>query len=269
VAASGQVVIFLDADDVLEPHAAAAVVAAFAEQPAAARVIFRLRAIDEHGRPSGELRPPPDVPLPNGDVRRPVLEFADDLAWPATSGNAFAAWALARVMPLPIGEAVGADMWLHPLVPLLGPVAALEEPLGGYRIHAMNRHHRARLRGDTSATIVRRSLAAHAVLDGLARELGYGPAHPRSAILAAHRLSSLCLGTRDEHPIRGDSRRRAVGDGLRATIGRTDLRPARRALLTAWFLAAALAPAPAFQVLAEALLLPERRPRVLRRLLRR
>jgi Glycosyl transferase family 2 len=268
--ARGQIVMFLDADDVLDAHAAAKVVAAFAVQPAAARVIFRLRAVDEWGRATGELRPPTDVSLPNGDVRARVLRFADDLAWPSTSGNAFAAWALRRVMPLPVdGDPVNADMWLHPLTPLFGVVTALEQPMGVYRIHAANRHHRDRLQSDTSAAILRRSLAAHAALDRVARELGHGPARPHSVTLAVHRLSSLCLGTPEAHPLRGDSRRRALGDGLRAALGRTDLRLARRAVLGGWFLVAAVAPAPAFRLLAEFLLLPERRPRVLRNLLRR
>ena len=122
----GDAVLFLDADDELHPGTAAAVAEAFAATPSASRVVFRLEVVDDAGRANGAIVPSAQVALPNGDVRRAVLAFADDLAWPPTSGNAFATWALRRVMPLPLDDdPTGADSWLHPVTPLLGRVLAL------------------------------------------------------------------------------------------------------------------------------------------------
>jgi hypothetical protein len=248
----GDIVLFLDADDELQPGTAVAVADAFAATPGASRVVFRLAVIDEAGRPNGCVVPSAGVALPDGDVRRAVLAFADDLAWPPTSGNAFAAWALRRVLPLPVDDdRVGADMWLHPLIPLLGPVVALERVGGNYRLHGANAHTGAGLDVGRSRQILRWASAVHAQLDRLARELGHGPARPRSVTLAAHRMVSLRIGG-PGHPITGDSRRRALAAGLRAAHGRTDVPARRRMGYALWFVAAAVAPPAVVRALAEA-----------------
>jgi glycosyltransferase involved in cell wall biosynthesis len=250
--ATGDAVLFLDADDVLEPGIATDVVHAFATHQDAARVIFRLRVVDARGRPTGAYIPSKAVPLPVGDVRLQVLSFPDDLAWPPTSGNAFAAWALRRVMPLPRDDdPTGADTMLHPLVPLLGPVVALDRVGGGYRLHDRNTHLRARTDTERSQMILRRARSAHVSLDRLARELGYGNARPQSVTIAAHRLISLRL-SRSRHPIADDNRWAALGAGLRAARNRTDVGHLRRAAYAAWFIAAAMMPRRVLRLLADA-----------------
>jgi hypothetical protein len=257
-AATGDAVLFLDADDVLDRGVGEAIVAAFAAQPQAARVVFRLRVVDERGEPTGACVPAAGRPLPVGDVRASVLRFADDVPWPPTSGNAFAAWALRRVMPLPLDDdPTGADSLLHPVVPLLGPVVALDHAGGAYRLHGANAHLRERLDVDRSRALLRRARVAHARTDALARELGYGGAAPRSVTLAAHRLISLRLGGAG-HPVSGDSRRRVLGAGIRAALGRTDVTPARRGAFAVWLLAATWAPPRVVQILAESALQPVR-----------
>ena len=94
-AAGGDVVMFLDSDDVLDAGTVSAVSKAFASEPRPARVVFRLGIIDADGNPTGGLVPARHSELPCGDVRARVLAFPDDLAWPPTSGNAFAALGLA------------------------------------------------------------------------------------------------------------------------------------------------------------------------------
>ena len=232
---TGDVVLFLDADDALYPGTAAAVAAAFADHPGAARAVFRLDVVDGDGRSSGACVPPAAKPLPHGDVRQEVLTHPDDLPWPPTSGNAFAAWALRRVLPMPDdGHRTGADMWLHPLIPLLGPVVALDEPGGLYRLHGANEHGRAQLDVERSRVILRRARIAHGALHTLARELGLGPATPRSITIAVHRLLSLRLAGAG-HPVAGDTLRRALGAGLRAAHARRDVGRARRAAYAGWF----------------------------------
>jgi glycosyltransferase involved in cell wall biosynthesis len=266
VNATGDVVFFLDADDMLEPGIVEEVSRAFTRNPGTSRVVFRLQVVDEDGRPTGAYVPSEQMPLPSGDVRTQVLAFPDDLAWPPTSGNAFAAWALRRVMPLASDEdPTGADSALHPLIPLFGPVVALDRVGGSYRLHRSNTHLRARFDVERSRIILRRAQKAHSSLDRLAQELGYGRARPRSVTIAAHRLISLRLGG-PGHPIADDNRWSALRTGLRAARGRMDVGRRRRTMYAAWFLAAAVAPRRAVGALAAAALQPTAAPPFLRRL---
>ena len=52
---AGDVVIFLDADDVLRPEAAALVASTFAADPRVVKVQYRMEVIDEGGCPSGVI----------------------------------------------------------------------------------------------------------------------------------------------------------------------------------------------------------------------
>ena len=58
--------IFLDADDVLHPQAAARVAAAFAEDESLTRVQFRMDVIDAEGRATGVIKPAEHLPMPQG-----------------------------------------------------------------------------------------------------------------------------------------------------------------------------------------------------------
>jgi hypothetical protein len=268
-AVSADVVLFLDADDLLHPDTAAAVARGFVAEPAAARAVFRLEAVDASGRRLGHLVPSAQVPLARGDVRRQVLDFGDDLAWPPTSGNAFATWVLRRVMPLPLDDdPTGADLYLHALTPLFGPVIELPGVGGAYRMHGGNAHHRERFDVARSRVILERARRAHAALDRTARELGYGAARPRSVTLVAHRLVSVRLAP-EQHPIPNDRRWEALAAGFAAAFGRRDVSIRVRGLYGVWLCLAALAPVRWVPLLADLFFLPERRGRALRWLNRR
>jgi Glycosyl transferase family 2 len=268
-AAGGNVILYLDADDFLEPHIVAQVTAAFRRVPATARVVYRLAIVDEAGRRTGELIPPGDVAFPDGDVRQQVLDYGDDLAWPPTSGNAFAAWALRRVMPLPVtDDLTGGDFWLHPTIPLLGPVVALDTIGGAYRAHGSNYAFRPGLDVKRSRQIISRACRVHPRLRDLARDLGYGDRQPQSVTLAAHRMVSLRLGG-SGHPVCGDTLVRVLQDGIRAAWHRRDAGLLRRVMYATWFVMAAAAPRAAVPQVAESFFIPSKRRSHLRRLLRR
>jgi glycosyltransferase involved in cell wall biosynthesis len=139
-ATSGDVILFLDADDVLLPGAAAAAAAA-AERVTdgnLSQIHWRLLDIDGHGKPSGETTP--SEPLADGDLLDDLLSDGP-LQWssPPTSGNAWPRGYLVRVMPVPEAEfRLSADAYLMALAPLYGRLTAIEPAQARYRRHGSN-----------------------------------------------------------------------------------------------------------------------------------
>jgi Glycosyl transferase family 2 len=267
---SGDVVMFLDADDVLEPVAVARVAAAFASRPGLARVHWPMRVIDADGADTGILKPSDSLRLPAGDLRGRTLSTPFDTVWMATSGNAFAREALEKIAPVPLEFRICADWYLVHASSLVGPVHAIEVPLSRYRVHERNNYERsgavvdlAQLR-TTIATAgrTRRHLLRLAERMRLPRRCDAGPSFSD----VGNRTISLRLD-RSGHPLPDDSRLRLVGLGALALWRRGG--PAGFVLgAFGWLLGAAFAPGPAVPSLARAFLDPAGRPSWLRRLAR-
>lgn len=138
----GDVVIFLDADDLLGSQAVATVSEAW--QDDWSKLQFPLWIIDAAGGRTGRM-PPPDCPLPTGDLLPELLRLGT-YHWMPTSGNAYARAVLEQIMPMP-AEAfrISADLYLSVRSVRFGPVGKLDEPLGSYRIHGANRFNSNRL----------------------------------------------------------------------------------------------------------------------------
>jgi hypothetical protein len=135
LACSGDIVMFLDADDWLYPQAVQRIVAAW--RPGQSKVHFRLDLVDELGVKI-DIHPAPEVRLDTGDVVPLMLEFGR-YETVVTSGNAFARAALAANLPMPEEPfRIAADGYLVTVVPFHGPVATIEECLGAYRVHGAN-----------------------------------------------------------------------------------------------------------------------------------
>jgi glycosyl transferase family 2 len=258
----GDVVMFLDADDVLRPEAAAEVAAAFAADPEAVKVQFRMDVIDAEGRPTGEIKPPEHVPRPNGDVRGDELASPFDLAWMATSANAFRLSALRRILPIPEGAfRTCADWYLVHLMALLGPVVSLDSVCGSYRIHGANNYEPqvSELDLDHLRETIQYSASTSAELLKLAARLGLPrPEQILSLADLANRMISLRLQP-DRHPIAGDSALGLVRDAARASRRRGNVSAAMKAMFVAWFAAMAVAPRPLAHKLAGWFLFPQQR----------
>ena len=243
----GEVIIFLDADDVLCPHVAGAVVGALQANPGAVKVHFRLEIIDASGCGTGQVRPPWHQPLPSGDLRGLLRTCPDDIRWQPTSGNAFTASVLRRVFPVPEAVyAICADYYLVNLPPLFGTVVALAEAGGGYRVHGANSHHTASFSLKQTRRIITQTVHTHQYLKQTADTLGLPgfPADPNAVpalSFLAHRLVSVRLEPA-LHPIPAD-RPWALGrHGVEAALRRSDLTWPARLLRAAWFAAVAVAP---------------------------
>jgi glycosyltransferase involved in cell wall biosynthesis len=268
----GDVVIFLDADDVLRPDAAAAVARAFAREPRAVQVQSRLEVVDAAGRRTGAVKPPLDVPLPSGDLAAAKLTFPFDMVTVGTSGNAFRTDAVRRIGPIPERAfSRCADWYLVQLVPLLGPVAALEQVTASYRVHGDNSYEPqgAELDLDHVRQTIAYAAATRPALEGLADELGLR--RPFERILSVSDLANRLVSLRLEpqrHPFAADSAVSLAWGGTRAARRRFDVPPLMKIAFTGWFWAVAAAPRPVVVRLALLFLFRERRGEV-GRLLRR
>jgi glycosyltransferase involved in cell wall biosynthesis len=260
---TGDVVIFLDADDTLAPNAASLVAAAFAEDPRVVKAQYRMEVIDETGRRTGIVKPAPHLPLPQGDVARAELIFPFDLVWLATSGNAFRADALRRIVPIPERDfASFPDWYLVHLTPLLGPVVSLTEVAAFYRVHDANSYEQAepRLDLDHVRQTITYAAATTRALGDLGDELGLE--RPKGAILSVSDLANRLVSRKLDaarHPNPSDSVWRLAIAGSRAAHRRFDVSISMKILYIAWFMATAVAPRALARTCAELLLFPERR----------
>lgn len=259
---SGEIILFLDADDVLLPETGRRVCAAFNANAGAAKVQYRMAIIDEAGIRTGQLKPPRHLPLPSGDLRKQVLSFPFDLTWMATSGNAFAARVLRQILPMPEAEyRILADFYLSHLTPLFGAVVFLDEVGAGYRVHRANHYEvaAAALNLDQVRQTIVYAQRTQGHIKHFAEQLGLSPpAAERSVSLLANRLVSLKFEPA-QHPLAGDSVWRLFVLGILAARHRFDVSPALRLLFGSWFVATALAPTPCARWLAEWFLFPEKR----------
>jgi Glycosyl transferase family 2 len=135
----GDVIFFLDADDILLPQAVTRVVPRLMVE-GVSKVHWPMWLIDAHGEKMGGTRPS-EVP-PEGDFRAQVLERGPlNVASSPTSGNAWSRTLLEHILPIP--EAMPyyrscADEYLYNLAPVFGYVRTLVEPQGCYRLHGNN-----------------------------------------------------------------------------------------------------------------------------------
>lgn len=139
----GEVVNFLDADDMLHPDAARHALTAF-DDPSVSQRLAPLDMIDAEGNRTGRIFP--DHPLPSGDLRARTLAFGP---WAyqvvPTSGNFWARWYLEKVLPIPPEFTVGGDEFLSSVAALYGLLASDSRPVGCYRGHGGNVYWRDRI----------------------------------------------------------------------------------------------------------------------------
>jgi glycosyltransferase involved in cell wall biosynthesis len=130
-ACTGDCVLFLDSDDVLEPEAVAEAMKVW--RAGFSKVHFPLRIVDESGRATGGCVP--RAPLPQGALAGELLETGMYVS-PPNTGNIFSRRFLDEVMPMPERDWVyGPDCYLVFLAPFFGDVGAVQRPLGLYRRH--------------------------------------------------------------------------------------------------------------------------------------
>ncbi|MDP8909467.1 MAG: glycosyltransferase family 2 protein [Chloroflexota bacterium] len=269
-ATAGDLVLFLDADDVLCRDVAAAAVEALSNRSGAARAVFRAEVIDAAGMPTGRVEPSPHLPLSGGDLRSATLTHPFDLVWPPLSAQVFTRSALAKIMPIPESDfRTLADWYVAHATSLVGDVVAVERVGVRYREHGANAHFCGAavlcLEQIRSSIVHEERVALH--LERIGRIRGHIPARrtERSTATVARRLISLRLD-RERHPIDSDRRSALVLDGICSIRRRSDLGWRVRGAMMGWFFLLGVAPRALARRLGELFVQPSRRGPLVRRL---
>ena len=269
---TGEVVLFLDGDDVLYPDALARICSNF--RPGVAKVQGRLDVIDEDGRPLGRQTPP--MAMLSGDLVSVVLRHGWYPA-PPTSGNAFARATLDALLPVPEeytrlskadGQLTVSDHYLSVLAALEGEIVSLPEPIGAYRLH------RTATPRQPAALVAeaRRRIACTIALAGIVARRAAGRGLAASAALALgtpnhvkERLASRVVDP-PGHPVASDTRLGLVRAGIAAAwcVPWSPLR--MRVTQSLGFIALASLPPIAIAPILALLLTDSERPRWLSRL---
>ncbi|WP_267548924.1 glycosyltransferase [Rhizobium rhizogenes] len=237
---SGEIVLFLDADDYLYPNAVSDVVDAWEENTA--QVQFRLHIVDEQMHVK-DVFPPAELPFDSGDVTSKLLRKGR-YQTTVTSGLAFKRSVLNSVMPVPEQDfRQGADGYLATVAPLHGEVTSIEECLGAYRIHGANHSVFADKLGQRARWRIEHDFRRLEALSGQATEVGLevpDDAGLHDPVHIEERLASLCID-RARHPVASDSRLSLAAAGAVASLEMNASRR-RRAMLAAWFLSVGILP---------------------------
>jgi hypothetical protein len=263
----GEIVFFLDSDDVLLPTIVQHVVRVFEADASLAKVHYRMAVIDVFGRHTSSEKPPQHITMLDGDLRRHYLTFPDDVWRLPTSGNAFPAWLLRRICPIPEAEyLVCADTYFTHLAPLFGRVQFLDDVGACYRLHGGNSYEVA----DTmlNLTRIRRDITlscqTHKHLSRFAHAQGFAPApNPAHEILSVSYIVNRMISVKLQpmrHIVPGDTPARLLVLGIQSSMRRFDVSPPLKGMYILWFALMALAPYPIAWRLSVWMVFPQTRP---------
>ncbi|WP_185961545.1 glycosyltransferase family 2 protein [Telmatospirillum sp. J64-1] len=270
-AAKGDMIYWLDADDVVAPDALlqAAPLIGRGDVP---KVQFRLEAFDGQGRSLGTSYPNYPDNLTPDKVLKDVLTTAL-YPCPPTTGNIYARWFLEKLIPLPTDVFDGADGAFNTVAPLYGKVETINRVLAYNRSHDGNYWGQGHLKPEMFKVMIKHDLAREAKLreyleqTGSLYKLPKGRLNDRAVLHLQYRLSSLRL-LPEQHVVPDDTVPALLLKGLRACATSPNIKFMQRLLAAAWFIGMALAPRPLTKQLAVLRFNSFARPRLLTRLLR-
>ena len=194
--------------------------------------------IDAEGREIG-TEPRAGEKLPAGEVW-PAFIHDGRYTTPAMSGSAYARWVLEKVLPMPEPPYVyAADACLNNCVVFHGPLTAIQEPLGIYRVHGNNDSLGNVLSADVRRVryLMAREVQNDAVFAAELRRLGIGRC-TEARYRYHQRLKLRALSwkiDRAQHPKTGDTAASLARMAFRAVWGARRLPLKERMLQTAWF----------------------------------
>ena len=240
-ASSGDIIVFLDADDVIEPAFAQEIAAVWNKRVSKAQV--QMSRVDVDERPLDSFVPRlAAVPTP---VQIRDWEAATgEYPTPPGSGNAYARSFLERFFPIGPEHDSFTDSTCLVMAPLLGDIVTVAKPLVRYRQHGANDSRLDNSDANFGREILRALKRQHSS-QMICAELGM-PAPPqrdlrRGRFLLQLRTASFRLAPRT-HPFPGDGYLPILLDALRSPFGSGFEPASRRIMIALWSAATLLAP---------------------------
>ncbi len=242
-ASQGDVIVLLDADDYLFPHALNTLANAWGQSDKTAQVQCRLNLVGPQGE-AIDLYPAPEIAFDQGDVRS-LLRQRGRYSTTVTSGISFHRRVLSQILPIPEADfRISADGYLVSVAPFYGPISAVEIAIGARRKHQNNfwaplgttvcvSHLHDSIRHD----FLRYQYLSQASGERIAiDQLGL---HDHLHLMA--RLPS-CRLAPGQHPCPKDQPAKLALSGLRALWKLPSYRNRRKLLISSWFLWVGFAP---------------------------
>lgn len=240
--ATGEVIVFLDADDVLLPGFARAVADAW--RPGVSKVQVLMARVDAAEQPMGSIVPA----IATAPSAGQIAEWArrtGEYPTPPGSGNAYARAFLARFFPIGPEHDGFTDSTCLALAPFLGDVITVPRALVLYRQHGANDSNLfadQRRFGREVARALRRQRSA----EELCAQIGGRRPDPECVYLGRHLLQLRVASLRSDrahHPIPTDTTSAVLRDLARSLIAGGFEPWWKRLTALAWSAATLLAPA--------------------------
>ena len=133
---TGDVIIFLDADDLLEPDVMLEVEKVW--RPGVSKIHYRMNLIDATGTQLGSAIPQFPLLDDTEKLRRAFLRTMT-YATPPGSGNAYSRDFVRNAFAMAPPAIRESDAVLLTLAPMMGDILTIRKPLARYRIHAANK----------------------------------------------------------------------------------------------------------------------------------
>ncbi|HTM82624.1 glycosyltransferase family A protein [Asticcacaulis sp.] len=240
--ATGDWIIFLDADDLLDPSIAEEV--ARVSTPRTSKVQFLMERIDSDGRPTGSCFPtytPPPTPEKISDWAVRLTTYST----PPGSGNVYARAFLDKIFPLDNACGDAPDSELVTAAPFFGDVVTVEKPLVKYRVHGGNDSNLFAKEGQFAREVAR-GYARFLYSQRIAQTVGIDipdATFRKNLHVLQHRIPSVTLSPA-LHPLPWDNKYQVLKDTLTTTFTFDAMSRKHRVVLLAWSILTLLAPKP-------------------------
>ncbi|MGP1383517.1 MAG: glycosyltransferase family 2 protein [Thainema sp.] len=265
-ASRGEIILFLDADDLLLAEAVEKIVSVW--KPGVSKIHFLLNGIDAQGEPLGYTYPSRGEYLGRGNVV-PVLLERGVYGVAPTSGNALSRSALDAIFPIPADKyKISADGYLATSIVFYGEVVAIENALGAYRVHGSNNWGTS-MDGKKFRSFIEHDLRKMELITDKANEFGYSV--PSDLLLHTNthlwaRLASLRLDP-SNHPVASDTVWNLTYYGIQSACRYSSLNPKKRVIISLWFLMVSFLPLSLAKPLISWLFAQESRPKFVEQIL--